>query len=348
MSAPASSPATQQARDYLTVVERDLDDLPAEERTALVEDLAQHLEALTTEDDDRPIAVRLGDPVAYAADLRAAAGLPARSAPARAAAPGLRSRLDAVLDSAAYRHAAAGARGAGRLLGDLRPAWWVLRGYLVVLVPCLLGSDYVQDLPVPAPLRSHLLGVLLVLAAVTASVLLGRRKLPRAAGVAVAAAGVLLVLASVAVGKSVWDDVRQDYAYAASPAFMPPPEQATGRYPLVSRYGPVTDVFPYAADGTPLEDVLLYDQDGRPLHVGFQEWWADNCGRVLDPPQAADGGPVPNSFPQPYVLDPVLTPDAVALDGTVQPIERCTADLPRPAVPLPTFPAEPTAPVPGG
>ena len=74
----------REAQDFLGAVERELADLPAEDRSALLEDLALHLEALTTEDDDRPLAVRLGSPAAYAADLRAAAGLPARApTPAR-------------------------------------------------------------------------------------------------------------------------------------------------------------------------------------------------------------------------------------------------------------------------
>jgi len=233
-------------------------------------------------------------------------------------------------------------RAVRRLLCELRPAWWVLRGYLVVVVPCLHGGDYAENLPVPAPLHSHALGVLLVLAAVTASVMLGRRKLPRVVGVAVAAAGVLLVLASAAAAHSVSEDLRGQVHAAAWPE--PVPEQALGEYPLLSRYGPVTDVFPYAADGTPLDGVLLYDQDGRPLQVGFQEWWADNCARVLKQPLAADGVPVPNSFPQSYVLDPA----GVDLGRTIpRPADTCEADVPPPAVPLPTFPAEPTAPAPG-
>jgi hypothetical protein len=91
--------------------------------------------------------------------------------------------------------------------------------------------------------------------------------------------------------------------------------------------------------------VLLYDQDGRPLQVGFQSWWADNCARVLDQPEAADGVPVPNSFPQSYVLDPA----GVDLSRSIpRPADGCEADVSRPAVPLSTFPAESTAPTPGG
>jgi hypothetical protein len=341
MSAPAVSAAARQAQDYLAAVESELADLPAEDRSALMEDLALHLEALTAEDDDRPLAVRLGPPAAYAADLRAAAGLPARGGSAASAAPGVRARVDAVLASPAYRRALPALRGAGRLLVELRPAWWVLRGYLVVLVPCLLGSDYVEDLPVPAPMHSHVLGLLLVAAAVAGSVALGRRRLPKALRVIVVAGGVLLVLAGAAAAQDVRDDLTGKVNAAA---WAPGPEVPDETYPLLSRYGPVTDVFPYAADGTPLEGVLLYDQDGRPLHVGFQEWWADDCQRVLDQPQAADGVPVPNSFPQSYEL----ATGNVSVYGTRMAPGICVEDRQRPDVPLPTFPAaESVAPAPG-
>jgi hypothetical protein len=335
MSAPTVSPT--QAPDYLAAVERELSDLPAEDRSALLEDLALHLDALAAEDDDRPLAVRLGSPDAYAADLRAAAGLPPRATGGR---PGVRPRVDAVLSSAAYRRALPALRATGRLLVELRPAWWVLRGYLLVLVPCLLGSDYVDDLPVPAPMGSHALGVVLVLGAIAGSVTLGRRKLPKALGAVVVAGGVLLVLASVTVA----GDVRHDVAGKINAAaWAPGPQVPDETYPLLSRHGPVTDVFPYAADGTPLEGVLLYDQDGRPLKVGFQEWWADHCARRLQQPEAADGVPVPNSYPQSYEL----VPGNVSIYGTAMAPGACVPDRPRPDVPLPTFPAASVAPDPG-
>jgi hypothetical protein len=341
MSAAAVNAAAGEARDYLAAVEAELADLPAEDRSALLEDLALHLDALAAEEDDRPLAVRLGQPSTYAADLRSAAGLPARGAAESTTAGSVRAWADAVRASAVYRRALPALRGGGRLLVDLRPAWWVLRGYLVVLVPCFVRPDYIEDLPVPAPLRSHVLGVVLVLAAVAASVALGRRRLPRVASIAVAAAGVLLVVAAAGVAHGVGDDLRGRLYAAASTS---DPELPSEKYPLFSRYGPVTNVFPYASDGTPLEGVLLYDQDGRPLKVGFQQWWADNCARVLDQPRAADGVPVPNSFPQSYVLDPA----GVDLSRRIpRPPSSCETDVARPAVPLPTFAAESVAPAPG-
>ena len=334
MSAPAVTPATPQAHDYLAAVERQLDDLPAEERTALLEDLALHLQALAAEDDDRPLPVRLGDPVAYAADLRSAAGLPARAGGGAGAAAGLRQRWARMAATPAVREVR-------RLLGELRPAWWVLRGYLLVLVPCVARADGFDDFPVPAPLGIPLLGVVLVGAAVAASVALGRRTLPGPLNLLVAVAGVVLAYLSLAIFASA-SDRHQD---GASPMrYEPGYEQAMGEYPLISRYGPVTDVLPYAADGTPLEGVLLYDQDGRPLQVGYQEWWADNCARGLKQPLAADGVPVPHSFPQSYEL---LDPD-VDIHGVPVAPGQCLTEVPRPDVPLPVFPpADPVAPAPG-
>jgi hypothetical protein len=339
MSAPATS-AVRQSQDYLAAVEHELADLPADDRSALLEDLALHLDALTAEDDDRPIAVRLGPPAAYAADLRAAAGLPARGAGSLPAIAGLRERMDRIRATPAARRVAPAARATQRFLNDLRPGWWVLRGYLLVLVPCLLAYDGVRDFPVPAPLGSNELGLLLVVLAVAGSVALGRRTLPRAARALVVAGGVVLAVMPLAI----WQSAAAN-GLTREPSYMPwsepaPAEQAGDRYPLLSRYGPVTDVLPYSADGTPLEGVLLFDQDGRPLQVGLQGWWADGCARVLDQPRAADGVPVPYSFPQSYVLDPARVDIyGTPLSGLAA---RCATDVPRPEVPLPVFPAPAT------
>jgi hypothetical protein len=331
VTAAPGATVTRQAQDYLAAVEHELADLPAEDRSALLEDLAQHLDALTAEDDDRPVTVRLGPPAAYAADLRAAAGLPARGSAVRPAAPGLRDRLDGLLDSPAVRRVRPLAGEVRRLLTELRPAWWVLRGYLVVLVPCLLEGDGVRDFPVPAPLGSNELGFVLVLAAIAGSVVLGRRPLRTPLRALVLAASLLLVATAAVVGQGLWSTVVESPGTVAVASGTGVPSEA---YPLVSRSGPVTDVFPYAADGTPLEGVLLYDQDGRPLRVGVQQWWADECARALEQPRAADGVPVPQSFPQDYQL---LGLD-VDIHGLPVSPGRCVAEPPRPEVPLPVFP----------
>ena len=322
MTAPIAQGTAREAADYLAAVERELADLPAEERSALVEDLEQHLAALAEEEgDDRPVAVRLGSPVAYAAELRAAAGLPAQGTGARPS-----PRRDDVRRLAARVAAHPLTGEVRRLWGELRPAWWVLRGYLVVALPCVLADSW--SFPVPAPLGSRVLGLLLVPAAIAGSVALGRRQLAPTPARLLTVGGWVLALLSFVVAVDATSSPSYDTAYATPVVY----DQAIGEYPLVSRYGPVTDVLPYAADGTPLDDVLLYDQDGRPLQVGFQQWWADGCSRVLRQPLATDGVPVPHAFPQTYVLDPAGgtgAGDAASCDATVD----------RPAVSLPDLPA---------
>jgi hypothetical protein len=326
MTAPTTTPAAEQ---YLAEVDRELADLPAEERAELLEDLAMHLSALEEEGDERPLATRLGSAADYAAELRLAAGLPARSAGAHeegrltAGTRLLRRAATAARDSRVVREV-------WSFLPQLRPAWWVLRGYLVVAVPNLWDIDGSRDFPVPAPAGSHLLGVVLVALAVVASVAVGRRRLPRVLMVGVVAANLLLL---VAAGNLLadwqWRSGDNRIVYVTAAAANPFAES-----PLVTRHGPITNVFPYSADGKPLEGVLLYDQDGRPLVTGQQLWWSDACRRVLGQPRAADGVPVSFSYPQQYVLDPA----GRSLMGQPVVAGQCHAILPRPKVPLPVFP----------
>ena len=75
-----------------------------------------------------------------------------------------------------------------------------------MLVPCLVPVNRTSDFPVPAPLGSDELGLVLVLAAVAASVFLGRRSLPRPVGALVVVLGVVLVGTSVAVAQRELDE----------------------------------------------------------------------------------------------------------------------------------------------
>jgi hypothetical protein len=306
---------TGAARQYLLDVEGELADLPVEERTELLEDLSLHLTALEEERDEQPWETRLGSAAEYARELRAAAGLPERTVTRRGRMAELRAVGERVVRARAVRETWA-------FVPQLRPAWWVLRGYLVVLLPSLRG---VNDFPVPAPGGNRVLGVVLTVVAVVASVAVGRWRLPRPA-VAVVLAGNLALLGYAAgfyeVARTRLTQVRIVHGSVI--------DVAPWSAPLVSHYGQVTNVLPYSADGTPLSGVLLFDQDGRPLHVGTQQWWPDHCRRVPAAPLAADGVPVTYSFPQRYVLTP-------------EPGSVCVGTLPTPKVPIPVFPT--TAPV---
>jgi hypothetical protein len=57
---------------------------------------------------------------------------------------------------------------------------------------------------------------------------------------------------------------------------------------------PLTNIFPYDADGQLLHGVLLYDQRGRPIDLYDQ---AARAGIQSGVPVDANGGPVTNGYP---------------------------------------------------
>lgn len=163
---------------YAAAVRAAFADLPAPDRETLLEDIEDHLVEVAAESGG-PLEERLGPPETYAAELRAWAGLPAPGA-ARRRGPRA-SRLGRRVQRLAATVAAHPAgRAVFEFLPELRPAWWVLRGYLAVQavavaisVVLLAGSGL--SFPVPALLNSQVLGLLAVVAAVAGSVALGRR-----------------------------------------------------------------------------------------------------------------------------------------------------------------------------
>ncbi|MCW2572257.1 MAG: hypothetical protein JWO88_2315, partial [Frankiales bacterium] len=213
-------------------------------------------------------------------------------------------------------------------LPQLRPAWWVLRGYLVVLVPRLRHIDSYHDFPVPALLGSHLIGGAAVVLAVVVSVTLGRRRLPRFGIVAVLVLDLLVLGAAFHLSQTALPRLRAHTTYVSANPGNPFVDS-----PLITRQGPVTNILAFAADGTALTGVLLYDQDGRPLETGSQQWFPDECRRVLEAPRAVDGTGVPFSYPKQYVLDP----EGKTVIGDPLRAGQCKP-LTTPKVSLPVFP----------
>lgn len=333
-TASTTSTTVPEAEAYLAAVRHELDDLSEEERADLLEDLALHLGELSSpanrDEDSPPLQVRLGPPADYAAELRSAAGLPPRAAPRPGGRPDSRRLRDALAGSpagrlvdAAWRHPWAGEARA--FLPELRPAWWVLRGYLVVAVPALWSADRFDDFPVPTVLGSSWVGAVAVLAAVVASVRLARRRLSPRSQLAVRGLEAVVVLGALALLSDADTRMSTDHAHLYGPP-------AGAGYELNSPHGPVTNIYPYGRDGSALEDVLLFDQDGRPLRTTHQEWWPDGCQRAVDHSRAADGVAVEFSYPKRYVV--VDRP----------PMTSCTATPGPPPVPLPEFPPPPPLP----
>lgn len=278
---PDSKPANDVAA-YATEVRTALAHLPDAERESLLEDLESHLAEVASE-SDLPLQERLGKPADYAAELKLAYGA-GGDAPKTKQQRQFRERLWALTKQAVgtqvYRELRA-------LLPELRPGWWVLRAYLVVLVLAFMFRDGANLRPIPDPFTSSgLLQILGTLVAIVISVRLGRRGMPvtrfrRGAVVAVNGAIALValpVLVSMGTGSV--------YVYSAADYSSDPYSSAAA----AGYYPGVTNIYPYSRDGKPLKDVLLYDQDGRPL-VPSQD------GVVSDIPIGSDGLPIPNDYP---------------------------------------------------
>lgn len=247
---------TDEIRAFVAEVATHFGDLPDDDRRDLLEDLEQHLCELAVE-DEAALAAELTSPADYADELRRSAGLPE-------AGPGA--------------HPSRWQRWAGRLgerservrqqpqvaavlefLPQLRPAWWVLRGWALLVAGAIVfgGGMWYEHVPVPG--RS-LLGLLALAGVVAISVKAGTdgvdgtrpwRLVNATAGVAA-----VVLLAEMA---SVTPQVQ--YVSVVNEEWQPP----VLRHPDGE---PITNLYLYDLDGEPLTDVLVHDGLGRPVEIG--------------------------------------------------------------------------------
>lgn len=323
------NPRDEEIARYAAAVREATADVPEAERTELLEDLEDHLAEVAAESDE-PLTVRLGPPEAYAAELRTAYGASSgkgrRTLRASAAAnlDALERRLVAVLESnRAYAPIWA-------FILELRPAWWLVRGYLIALLIWMLmrGGDWhprpwdVQELVIGAGLAvgSAALGV-------RARNRRGNRRL-RDIHIAVSAGAVLGLLA-------IWfgPGISLGGGYAA-PSAQAAVTYQDGGYPTDNGLAEVVNIVPYSRDGKPLKDVLLYDQDGRPIELPYEyHGYALNvpCG---SPP------PIANAYPLP------LSTAEEEFDENGEPVPTCTPAPPTSSPTRSTSPSESPSPSP--
>ncbi|MEV4296884.1 HAAS signaling domain-containing protein [Microbispora rosea] len=334
MTPPTTPPMTPQ--DYAAAVRAALADLPARDRDALLEDLDEHLAEVAAE-PGMSLEERLGGPEAYAAELRAAYG--GRPSSGGSSLGGrLRERMSGAVRRAhtrllvlpPYRQAAVFAP-------ELRPAWWVLRGYaiaLAVLAPISAPGLIPGDIP----------AWVFTLAVVWGSVWLGRRGRARASRWGrVLLLGANLVAAVLVV--TAMADVPSTSSRSVAFDYGPRPQAyAPGmRVESVSSLGgDVSNILPYAEDGTPLHNVRLYDQDGNPIMLdpGFDQEIVIPC----------DGEPpIRNAYPLP--LKPVerradpTEPEATCAPATPAPTDATASPAPfaeQSGSPSPSPSAEPS------
>ncbi|MET7400848.1 hypothetical protein ABZS66_45950 [Dactylosporangium sp. NPDC005572] len=259
----SAAPGNLEIDYYLERVSAALADLPAEVRDDLLEDLPAHFAEVLAEQGGS-LVDRLGPPAAYAAELRAAAGLePVTGAAARG---GPLDRL-APLVTRVGRWLSVADRRVGQLIGYprawdflvlLRPAWWIARAVCVVVL--IFAADIIPTDRLDDPIGWLVLAVAIVISVRMGAI--GRPRIPRWlgwVGTAMAVVGALVVLAD-------WSGVSRGYS---GPDYY-------------DRWSYVTDVFPVDSSGRPLRDVSLYDQDGNPIQLG--DYWRCANGPEGQPP----------------------------------------------------------------
>jgi hypothetical protein len=264
-----------EVEEFVAAVRRHLADLPAEERDDLTEGLAADLSDLVAEQGPDV----LGDPAAYAAELRAAAGLTPRGR--------LRPRgsLTDLLDDARDRMLGVlhrpGLAGVGGFLEAVRPVWWVARAWVAVQLLAMLNGG--RPTPVPS-VEGPAVGFLLLVVAAVLSVQLGRGRLwpRRPAWLRLTIVGLnafAVLLTPVVLGQfpasGTYDVHDTSYPYV----------------PGLSLDGtPVRNVYAYDRDGKPLVGVQLFDQDGQPLELDAGYVYDATGADVMPFPWYAEGG----------------------------------------------------------
>lgn len=257
---------------YVFAVRAALGDLPESLRDELLEDLPEHL-AEVLADGGGTLIERLGSPEAYAADLRGTAGFVGGFPD-----PPTRTRqLFELRDRALVRLNIVDAR-LGPLLGYakvseflvlLRPAWWVLRGYLAAMVLAWMLDDSGQPIGLlPRIGGSEVVALLLLGVGVLGSIWLGRRSLrlskwPR---MSLYAASVILVLVALG-GFTSADSSTRDANYTDVNYDNP--------------YGNIEDLFVYDEQGRLVTNARIFDQNGEPLRLG-NPYCYDESGEYRD------------------------------------------------------------------
>ncbi|MGY4910930.1 HAAS signaling domain-containing protein [Micromonospora aurantiaca (nom. illeg.)] len=305
----------QEITDYVDRVRAALADLPPAVRDELTEDLPEHLAEVAAEGEGA-LVDRLGTPEAYAAELRAAAGAGEGRRPARF------HRLAEARERAATQIRLLD-RQLGPVLGHetvsdflrpLRPAWWLVRGWLAALLISVMVDGGRPGL-LPRPDDNASAGLLLLIGAVVASLWLGRRSAgftgwPRRLH-RLGTAGLLLF------GFAVLVDVDRN---ASSDVYSGYEQTSVDR-----RYDRIEDVFVYDQQGRLIRDAQLFDQNGVPIRLGWPNC-LDSSGAVPAPRNA-------------YPYCPELAPFGAPASPSIAPPAPAPTDSPTPTAPAP----EPTS-----
>lgn len=281
-------------RDFVAEVARHFQDLPESEQSDLLDDLEQHLTELAA-DDPEALEQELVDPATYAAELRRSAGLSdlARADLQPSRRRRLRQRIEAKVDQANELPLVQEWR---EFLPHLRPAWWVVRGWVLAVAAAqvTVGGPWWRHVPVPG---RHVVGLLVAMAAITVSVRLGRdqRDDTRPWRVVDVAARVVLALGLI---QAITSGMATEYVTISEAEA--PWEPPVLRHPDGE---PITNLYLFDADGDPVEDVFVYDGVGRPVEIGdLEDAGFEDIDTVY--PRNSDGTPLTNRYPlEQYLIE---------------------------------------------
>jgi hypothetical protein len=260
---------------YIDGVRAALAELPTEVRDDLLEDLPSHLNEVAAE-HGASLVEHLGQPDRYAAELLTAAGLAEITVAGQGTTQLARAAGQALRALAGRVDLAAGRMLAYPRLRDfvvsLQPAWWVARAWVVAQ---LLAWRVGGQIDVVPDVHNLVLGLLLLVAVVIASVWFGQRSrhFPIGARVPVATGSALLAV----IGLFFLADVNSGYNDQPSYATAVPSAVATTA---------ITDVYVYDKSGKLVPGARLFDQSGNPINIGDS-----TCNGTVQP------YPDPNSYP---------------------------------------------------
>lgn len=352
----ARVPEPLDAAEYARQVRAALADLPAGPQQDLLEDLDDHLAEIVADGAGR-LEDELGPPVAYARELRRAAGL-ATAAPS-SPGPSPADRIQESVRRLARRHET---QAVLAFLPELRPGWWVLRAWLAAGALSYLAGSPSFLLPF-----GPLLGLPVLAAAIVLSVRLGRwtqarpRLDPRGRLVAIGSNVALALFALFVLIAVQQQDTRTVYADTGPYGY--------GQGGTLTRQDgtPITNIYPYSTTGQPLTDVLLYDQDGQALdNVSTTATDGTTLVRVVppgSPPRPANAYPQQQQARSPYDegIDPSPPPQSPSpptappvspSSGAASPPAATTAPptthTPTPAPSTTAPPSGPAVPTPDG
>ena len=282
-----------EVRDFLTAVRAQLADLDPEEQRDILDGLEADLTDLVAERGGEA----LGDPVAYARELRTAAGLSPEITSGQGGVPA-GVRVHAMLDAGHgvwVRTSAALPGDLGGFATTLRPLWWIVRAWVAVeLVDQFFGrGTHAGDLTLVPHLRG--LGWALLLVAAVVSVQVGRSKLwpgrtDRGAlarvillGLNVAAIAVLpLLVQQVDDHSSARYGRGFELGYQQGARDMRASGYHTDKAGLYADGKWVSNIYPYDAQGRPLVGVQLFNQIGKPINVMTQPEYVDDMDNSND------------------------------------------------------------------